>query len=85
MLSERVSRDARELRMADSACQQLADGYHNRRTHAKIVRDNEEIAVTYWFNHHLRRRRHSGRVIIDYNIHELDLEVWASANWQSPS
>lgn len=83
-LTERTARDTAQLDIAHQACKQLRVGMRKRNTQAKEIRALEFKEVNHWFHKYLRRRRHAGQIKIDYQNHQLDLEVcpptlaWAS-------
>lgn len=75
ILKEVVDSESLHLERATTACQLLIEGHAYRIKEAKRVRTAVFKGVNGRFNDFLKRRRHSGRIQIDYHEHTLDMEV----------
>ena len=75
VLKEKVDRETCQLSRAEQACKQLIKGQEWRVAEARRVREDVHQEVNRLFNKFLKRRRHSGKIKIDYNDHELEMEV----------
>ena len=75
MMKEKVDVQTLQLQRAQTACAQLIKGHEYRKGEAKAVRSKVLLEINDRFNNFLKRRRHSGRIKIQYDDHELDMEV----------
>ncbi|KAK9811990.1 hypothetical protein WJX73_006757 [Symbiochloris irregularis] len=79
ILEDVVGRQTVQLGRAEKAYKLLSEGHNFRRREATRVRDEVEFEVDKAFNKYLKRRRHCGRLVLNYRDHELDMEVEVDA------
>ena len=75
ILKDVVDRQALQLDRAATACRQLQEGHKHRVGEARRVRHVVEQVVNQLFNNFLKRRRHSGRIVLNYEEQKLEMEV----------
>ena len=75
ILKDTVDKQSLQLERAVQALNLLSAGHESRQTNARKVRGDVHEQVNDDFNSFLKKRRHSGRLNIDYVEHTLDMEV----------